>query len=407
MKTTDLEHQFAPRDCEVCRAASHRLLYRLLHRQRFAQMSEGSLLGGYNVVACEHCGHCYADRIPEQPVFDRYYRDMSKYEQPAGAVQPSEFDLERFHATVKKIQSFTLRADARVLEIGCATGLLLSLLKQAGFTNVAGVDPSPACAKVARVQYQVPVRCGSLSDELAAPDSVDLLILIGVLEHIRDVRAALTKLSAMFAPGGRLFITVPDASRYITGDDAPFQEFSVEHINFFGPATLANLMAVHGFRQILCEQAPQQQNVSTITPVIHAAFEKLPALATRPQWTADHDTAHGLEQYIEKSRRENDAVQPALRKLMTSQRPVILWGAGAHTLRLLATSCLAQANLVAIVDSNPRYQGKSVGGVPILKPEAIREVKGTIVISSRVFQQSILRQIKETLRLEHEVVTLY
>jgi len=35
-----------------------------------------------------------------------------------------------------------------------------------------------------------------------------------------------------------VFITVPDASRYAAGDDAPFQEFSLEHINYFGPQSL-------------------------------------------------------------------------------------------------------------------------------------------------------------------------
>jgi SAM-dependent methyltransferase len=403
MKTTDIEHQFGHRDCEVCRAAQPRLLY----RQRFAQMSEGSLLGGYNVVTCEKCGFCFADRLPDQSAFDRYYRDMSKYEQPAGPVEPSSYDLERFRGTVKKLQSFTPRADARILEIGCATGLLLSLLKDAGFTNVAGVDPSPACAEVARRQYRVPVQCASLSDDLAAPATVDLLILIGVLEHIRDLRTALAKLSAMLAPGGRVFITVPDASRYATGEDAPFQEFSVEHINFFGPSSLANLMAAHGFRTIYCEQAQQRQNVRTVTPVVHVAFELLPPGGPRPQWTPDHETAKGLEQYIAQSRRDNDAIQPALDKLVASQRSVIIWGAGAHTLRLLATSRLAQANLVAIVDSNPRYQGKTVNGVPILLPDAIRDTPGTILISSRPFQQNIQRQIHETMRLTNDVLTLY
>jgi SAM-dependent methyltransferase len=377
MNTRNLERQFPPRGCEVC---GHRET-RLLHRQRFAEMSEGSLLAGYDVVTCLRCGFCHADGIPDQPAFDRYYRDMSKYEQPAGAVQPSEFDLARFRATVAKIQSLTPRTDARILEIGCATGLLLSRLKRAGFPNVAGVDPSPACGEMARRDYGVPVACGSLSDELAPPASVDLLILIGVLEHLRDLRAALTKLATMLAPGGRLFLTVPDASRYAEGEDAPFQEFSVEHINFFGPVSLANLMAAHGFRPIYTAQEQQRQNVRTVTPVLHAAFAKLPPGAARPPLAPDRETSVGLERYLAQSQRANDAVQPALEKLAAGRQPVIVWGAGAHTLRLLATSALAQANLVAIVDANPRYHGKTINGVPIVKPDHIRGTPGTILIS--------------------------
>jgi predicted SAM-dependent methyltransferase len=39
----------------------------------------------------------------------------------------------------------------------------------------------------------------------------------------------------ILAPTGKIYIAVPDASQYINGEDAPFQEFSIEHINFFGP----------------------------------------------------------------------------------------------------------------------------------------------------------------------------
>jgi SAM-dependent methyltransferase len=399
----DSEQLCDTRGCEVCQTGARRVLY----QQRFVPMSEGSLVTGYNVVHCEHCGFCYADRLPGQKAFDRYYHDMSKYEQPVGPAKPSPFDLRRFQTTVEKIRGFMPAPNARILEIGCATGLLLSQLKAAGYQNVAGLDPSPACCQAAGKLYSVPVRCGALSTPVTEAGTVDLLILVGVLEHIRDLRAALKQITRFLKAAGRVFVTVPDASRYAAGEDAPFQEFSLEHINYFGPKSLVNLMAAHGFKCLFTEQAVQAANEQTMTPVLHGAFEKL-APGVAPQcWTKDTETGPGLEAYIKKSRRENEAIQPILNGLADSGRPVIIWGAGSHTLRLLATSPLGRANLAAIVDSNPRYQGKSVNGVPILKPEAIRGKPGTILVSSRVFQQSIRRQIKETLRLENEVIALY
>lgn len=402
MKPIEINSKFPQRGCEVCSGQQTKLLY----AQRFVTMSEGSLLNGYDVVACDNCGFCYADHLPGQEMFDRYYRDMSKYEQPIGEVKPSTYDVERFRVTVGKIQGFLPDKQARIVEIGCATGLLLSQLKQAGYTGVAGLDPSPACSRVANEQFKVPVKCGALSDDLIPAGSVDLLILIGVMEHIRDLEIAMKKMVTMLTPGGRMFITVPDASKYAAGDDAPYQEFSLEHINYFGPQSLANLMAQYGFRCLFTEQAMQRCNVRTVTPVVHAAFEKLPA-GQKPGWLKDDDTSRGLENYVAQSGRDNDAVQPILNRLAASQQPVIVWGAGSHTLRLLATSRLAEANLTAIVDSNPRYQGKNVNGVPIWKPDAIRGTDASILISSRVFQQSIHGQIKDGLHLDNDVVTLY
>jgi SAM-dependent methyltransferase len=401
MKPIEVE-KLPPRGCEVCGGNQTLLLF----EQRFITMSEGSLLSGYNIVACKQCGFAYADHLPDQGAFDQYYRDMSKYEQPSGTGKPSAFDVERFRVTVEKIRRFLPDVNARITEIGCATGLLLSQLKQSGYARVAGLDPSPVCSRLARELYQVPVQCGALSDNLIPAGSVDLLVLIGVMEHIRDLHAALEKMVVMLAPAGRMFITVPDASRYAAGDDAPFQEFSLEHINFFGPVSLSNLMARYGFRCLFTEQSMQRVNTQTVTPVIHAAFEKL-SPGTKTNWVKDEDTWRGLKRYVEQSRNDNDAIQPILNKLAASRKPVLVWGAGSHTLRLLATSRLARANLVGIVDSNPRYQGKSVNGVPILKPDAVRESDASILISSRVFQESIERQIKEALRLKNEVLTLY
>jgi 2-polyprenyl-3-methyl-5-hydroxy-6-metoxy-1,4-benzoquinol methylase len=401
--TIELNHP--PRDCEVCGGTATRLLF----PQRFVTMSEGSLFNGYDVVACTHCGHCYADRLPPQETFDRYYRDMSKYEMPADSSQacsPAEFDVARFRFTVEKIKGFVPDRQARIFEIGCATGLLLSQLKEAGYTEVQGLDPSPVCAQLAEKFYGVPVHTGTLSDDLSQVGKVDLLILIGVMEHIRTLSSALEKMSGLLAPGGRFFITVPDASMYFQGEDAPFQEFSMEHINYFGPRSLANLMAQHGFKTLFTEQGMQRCSARTVTPVLHAAFEKLPAGQT-PAWEKDTATAAGLERYVEKSERENRAVQPALESLADSRKPVIIWGAGSHTLRLLATSRLAEANLVAVVDSNPRYQGKTMSGVPIIKPAALAAMPGTILISSRPAQQAIQHQITQVLRLPNEVVTLY
>jgi SAM-dependent methyltransferase len=394
--------QYSKRACPICNGEETGLLY----HQQFARMSEGSLHNGYDVVVCSTCGCCYADNIPGQEIFDRYYREMSKYEQPVTAGKVNQYDLERFQDTVEKIVATLPEGNPRILEIGCATGAMLGLLKNSGYKNVAGLDPSATCCRIADEVYGVATRCGTLSDNLIPDGSVDYLILIGVLEHLRDVAPAVQKLHAMLAPGGRIFITVPDASKYATGEDAPFQEFSIEHINFFGPQSLSNLMVTHGFERIWVEQTEIRPNFRTVTPVVNAVFQKLPVGDCR--WRdMDTETVQGLRRYIEQSKRDNKAVQPALNRLAASKQPVIIWGAGCHTLRLLATSQLAKANLEAIVDSNPRYQGKKVNGVPILKPDAIRGTRASILISSRVFQRNIQQQIKDDLRLENDIVTLY
>ena len=110
---------------------------------------------------------------------------------------------------------------------------MLKALADRGFKQVLGSDPSADCVRAAGELYGVPAIMGNVFTVAAGLPLYDFLILTGVLEHIRDLPEAVEKLLALLREGGRVYVEVPDASRYDSGLDAPFQEFSVEHINFF------------------------------------------------------------------------------------------------------------------------------------------------------------------------------
>ena len=139
-------------------------------------------------------------------------------------------------------------------------------------------------------------------------DEVDFLILAGVLEHVRDVRLALKKLKKMLSLEGYIFITVPDASRYPEGKDAPFQEFSLEHINFFGPDSLLNLMKITGFKQVsLIQDYDQFQHGQRLLSLM-VYFKKVINLLKLPL-SADTITEKGLNLYVNQSTHEDKHIQ--------------------------------------------------------------------------------------------------
>ena len=393
---------FPSRPCAVCGGADKRLLY----QSRFSSFSDG-LLQGYDVVACTRCGFCFADHLPDQAAFDRYYGEMSKYEYNDQGGHESPYDLAKFQEIAAFLRPYLRSHDARILEVGCATGRLLGLIKEAGYPNVLGVDPSPACARAATALYGLPAITGTLNRMDVLPGSQDFLILSGVLEHVRDLDAALRRLSQVLANSGRLLIAVPDASRYAEGEDAPFQEFSVEHINFFGPGSLTNLLNDYGFRRLSSEQRMMTVNWRTTTPVILAVFEKSsedqPAATLEP----DQSTPTGLERYIAKSAEADRQIHDAISLLADEQIPIMVWGTGAHTLRLLETSRLGEAHITAFIDSNARYQDKQLSGAPILAPDAVRGRSEPILISSRVYQHEIAIRIRDEMGLSNRLILLY
>ena len=137
---------------------------------------------------------------------------MSKYEYQDSGGKESEFDLMRFEIYVNTIKPHLPSKKASILDVGCATGRLLSLFKESGYENVKGLDPSPVCSEVAAKLYGIFVQTGNLWDLETYQDTFDCIILSGVLEHIRDLNRTLSKLASMLSVDGLVFIDVPDAA---------------------------------------------------------------------------------------------------------------------------------------------------------------------------------------------------
>lgn len=98
----------------------------------------------------------------------------------------------------------------RVLEVGCGTGSNLAML--GAFGRVDAIEPDDGARAIAAARSGLAVAGGLLPDGVAIEDGAyDVIVLLDVLEHIADDRAALALLAAKLAPGGRLVITVPAA----------------------------------------------------------------------------------------------------------------------------------------------------------------------------------------------------
>ena len=240
-----------PRGCPICRSSGRQLL----HAQRFSAGAGFPGLTGYDVVACAACGLVYADHLPPEEFFAAYYRDASKYEAPDRGGGMSDCDRRRLAQWAEWIAEFLPDPQARILDVGCATGGLLAALKERGYRNLTGLDPSPVCAEAVRALGLRGI-AGTIADLDAWQEQFDRVILAGVVEHLREPQAAVQSICRVLAPQGRCLVIVPDANRFNAVDDAPFQEFSIEHINFFSPVSLGNLFGLFGLtRASICGNA--------------------------------------------------------------------------------------------------------------------------------------------------------
>ena len=388
------------RACPVCGGKSSELLF----RQSFRSLQDIGLLEGYDLVVCQGCGMTFADGIPAQRIFDQYYRDLSKYAYEHRGGKESEDDDWRLRQVAKTLQRYSPDRSARILDIGAGSGALVRHLKDAGYENAFGLDPSPNCSEAAKKLYGVTIFTGSVFAPPLPDRPYDMLVMLGVLEHIRDVDVAVRGLHRLLSNAGRIYVEVPDPTNFIAEQDAPFQEFSTEHINYFSPTALRYLMEAAGFRSIECNSEVRRDDAGRLFSCVYGVFER--ANQARTKFPRHTEAEAGLRRYIHQCRKMDTELRQRIDRAISGGSRVIVWGVGTHTQRLLATGALHIANIVAFVDSNPKYQNQQLQGIAVVRPEALKNISEPILISSYAFQQEIANQIR-SMKLPNELIMLY
>ena len=98
--------------------------------------------------------------------------------------------------------------NAKVLDIGCGTGVMLNALEEVG--RAYGMDMSDDAINFSKEIFNGKVEKGSLPDQVPYEKSFfDLITALDVIEHVdRDIDS-LKAIRSLLVPGGNVVITVP------------------------------------------------------------------------------------------------------------------------------------------------------------------------------------------------------
>lgn len=386
-------HSISMRICEICGGAD----LAPLHRQHFLFPGLAQPIH-YDVVACRNCGFTFANNIPDQSSLNQFYQAAEHHLHTA--LPPG---LKRIHGDFFQfIQNHAaLSPEMDILDIGSGMGHFLQHFKAAGFSSLLGIEPSPAAAHLAREIYDLEIKTATI-DNLALDKKFDLVTLCGVLEHIADLRQSIARIASFLHDEGYLFIAVPDAAAFgIAPPAEAFLEFALEHINFFSDISLDNLLQQAGFTRIAIAS---QHNDFYHNDYLLALYQKIKFKTTEVLF--DSKSSHSISAYIDLSKQQLKPLAERIERLVATQAPVIIWGAGALTSRLLCDTRLGEANIHSIVDKNRNLHGKNLNGICIRAPESIRaHCDHTVFIASTTYAEEITQILKTQYAWTGDIIT--
>lgn len=146
---------------------------------------------------------------------------------------------------------------ARVLDVGCADGYVMDVLRTARECTCVGMETGAAALAARRAGFHVIEELAPSGFETAGKHGpFDHVVFADVLEHMPDPLTALRASSALLAPGGSVLVSLPNVAylparlRVLRGQWR-YEEtgiFDATHLRFFTVSTARELLANAGLK---------------------------------------------------------------------------------------------------------------------------------------------------------------
>lgn len=227
---------FHMRDCPICRAGD------------FSLYLESR---GLHIVRCSVCKLVYSRNVYDDDFDQQHYTsgtsDAWNFHKKL-QVNPTYSKVERLRSQyyIQLCNRYISSSTRQWLDIGCGSGGILVAAVEDGWLSI-GIEPNPTWILLARSRG-VEVRQGFFPEMLTLSEHFDCISMLDVLEHVVQPKDFLNKVVNHLAPGGIVFIQVPNLNSLIVQlEGAGNSNFVPGHWGYFDPVSLYNLAKETGF----------------------------------------------------------------------------------------------------------------------------------------------------------------
>jgi len=236
--------------CPVC--GSENIQFSLSAKDHTVSQNE------FPVWHCNACTARFTQDVPAEKEIGSYYASES-YVSHSGTkkgIVNKLYHMVRqrtLRSKRKLVINATGKANGTILDIGCGTGAFLHNMQEAGW-NITGLEPDDIARSKANELYSIAPQDPSKLFELQ-PGSYNAITMWHVLEHVHNLHGYLQKINELLAPGGRVFIAVPNYTSY---DAAAYKEHWAawdvpRHLYHFSPASMEQLLNKFGLKLLTCK----------------------------------------------------------------------------------------------------------------------------------------------------------
>jgi SAM-dependent methyltransferase len=208
---------------------------------------------------CAQCG-CYVNRQPIRDLADLYASPLYWHivqEEATLESRPALYRKDgRLGRWLELVQRFGGEKKRRVIEVGCAPGVLLAELQSRGY-HCLGVEPDEKTVRWIRETFAVEVVRGLFPD-VPLP-GCEILLALDVLEHSPDPEAFMRRVAELLEPGGVAIVQCPTDRDQFDPPMGPEMELAfneAEHLFIFTDAAMRELGRRAGLEVVTLDEKP-------------------------------------------------------------------------------------------------------------------------------------------------------
>lgn len=204
-----------------CRICNNKIIEQVTIMASHPRYSETGM--HYNYFFCKKCGCLQETAFPTDysSIYNDDYFNVGKgtkkslkdliYERIMGDSLNSKRGLlgkliqqDVDYSFMKKVSK-----DDSILDVGCATGKFLNMLKKDGYTDITGCDPYGDVKWGGVNFYKTDIY------NLSSDKKYDCITLINVFEHLEEPDKVLYRLEELLSEKGRIYMILPVINRFL------------------------------------------------------------------------------------------------------------------------------------------------------------------------------------------------